>query len=160
MKKDIGEERSTSSWFQKKDKDGGGQNNVVTKSVEAFALLIFENYVDKWKLQLQETVPVNAANAGKPRIKGKYTGKSSGHCKYGGWSPKGIVWFNELKKLVEEDRVCPQAETMEEELLEFCRSQQKGGGHGGDTQGEQGNNAARPEVVDSFLWEAALDSDE
>ncbi|KAI2492752.1 hypothetical protein MHU86_21795 [Fragilaria crotonensis] len=144
-----------------KDKDGGGRNNVVTKSDEAFALLIFENYVDKWILQVQGTVPVNAANAGgKPRMKGKYTGKSSGHCKYGGWSPEGIVRFNELKKLVEEDRVCPQAETMEKELLEFSRSQQKGGGRGGNTQGEQGNNAARPEAMESFLVEAAWDSDE
>ena len=68
----------------------------------------------------QETVPVNAANAGKPRIKGKFTGKSSGHCKYGGWSPEGIVRFNELKKLVEEDRVYPQAETMERNCWNFA----------------------------------------
>jgi hypothetical protein len=42
-----------------KDQDGSGRNHVVTKSDEAFALLIFENYKDKWKLQLQEPIPVD-----------------------------------------------------------------------------------------------------
>jgi hypothetical protein len=70
------------------DQDGSCQNHVVTKSDKTFALLIFENYIEKWILQLQEHVPVNDANDandasdGKPkRIKGKYTVKSSGHCK-------------------------------------------------------------------------------
>jgi hypothetical protein len=45
---------------QAKDKDGG-PNRVVTKSDEAFALLIFENYVNKWKKQ--KAVPVDDANA-------------------------------------------------------------------------------------------------
>jgi hypothetical protein len=49
---------------QAKDKDGD-RNRVVTKSDEAFALLMFVNYVDKWKKQ--KAVPVddvNAKNAG------------------------------------------------------------------------------------------------
>ena len=59
-----------------------------------------------------------------------------------------------------EDRVCPQAETMEKELLEFCKQKfdkKKGGGRGVDTQE---NNAAASEVMDSMLVEAAWDSDE
>ena len=80
-----------------KDQDGSGQNRVVTKSNKACALLIFENYIDEWKLQLQEPVPVNDANHadgtndandandGRPKkIQGKYSVKSSGHSKYGG----------------------------------------------------------------------------
>ena len=35
-----------------KDNDGGQNNAIVTKSNEAFALLIFENYEQKWKSQI------------------------------------------------------------------------------------------------------------
>jgi hypothetical protein len=45
-------------------------------------------------------------------------------------------------------------------LLEFCKQKfgkKKGGGHGGDIQG---NNTAASEVMDSLLVEAAWDSDE
>ena len=56
----------------------------------------------------------------------------------------------------------PQAETMEKELLVFCRSQSKGGRHhGGDTQqGEQGNNTVGSEVLDATFVKAGWDSDE
>ena len=56
----------------------------------------------------------------------------------------------------------PQAETMEKELLVFCRSQSKGGRHhGGDTQqGEQGNNTVGSEVMESTFVETRWDSDE
>ena len=80
-----------------KDYDGGRNNAMVTKSDQAFALLIFENYKHKWKLQ-REKAPVHASNAGTtPRMKGKYTGQSSGHCEYGGWSTDGIKRFNKLR---------------------------------------------------------------
>ena len=66
--------------------------------------------------------------------------------------------------MVKRDRACPQAETMEKELLEFCRSQKGGRGrHGGNTQGEQeqeGNKTAGSEVMDALLVEAAWESDE
>jgi hypothetical protein len=154
---------------QAKDKDGG-PNRVVTKSDEAFALLIFENYVDKWKMQ--KAVPVddvNANNAGadereatiqkQPRQTGTYTGQKSGHCKYGGWSHDGMVRFNELYKLVADDRACLQAEAMEKELREFCRSEY-GGDLGGNMQREQGNNNAGSAVMDVSFVEAAWDLDD
>ena len=49
---------------------------------------------------------------------------------------------------MEEDRACPQAEIMEKELLEFCRSQSKGGRNNGreTPQVEQGNNLVGSEV--------------
>ena len=114
------------------------------------------------KREKQTPAPGNAADTGTtPRLKGKYTGKSSGHCKYGGWSTDGIKRFNELRKLVEEDRACPQAETMEKELLEFCRSQSKGGRNNGreTPQVEQGNNLVGSEVMDATFEEAGWDSD-
>ena len=150
-----------------RDKDRG-QKRVVTKSDEAFALVLFENYIDKWKLQRQP-VPVDGANADnagkKQRMKGKYTGTKNGLCKYGGWSVQGIDRFNDLREIVKQDRACEQAETMEKELLEFCRSQKGGRGHhGGNTQGEQeqeGNQTVGSEVRNaSLVVEAAWDSDD
>jgi hypothetical protein len=154
---------------QAKDKDGG-PNRVVTKSDKAFALLIFENYVDKWIKQ--KAVPVddaNANNAGadereatiqkQPRQTGTYTGQKSGHCKYGGWSHDGMVRFNELYKLVADDRACLQAEAMEKELREFCRSEY-GGDLGGNMQREQGNNNVGSAVMDVSFVEAAWDLDD
>jgi hypothetical protein len=44
------------------------------------------------------------------------------HCRYGGWNSNGIQQFNALRKLVEQNRVCPQAEQMEQELMAFCRT--------------------------------------
>ena len=63
-----------------------------------------------------------------PRLRGKYIHKKRGHCKYGGWSCEGISRFNDLYKLVHEDRACPQALAMERKLMAFCRDQ--GGGVG------------------------------
>ncbi len=164
-----GKQKLTDLVSQAKDKDGG-RNRVVTKSDEAFALLLFENYIDKWKLQKAVTVDdANATNAGtderevtkhkQPRQRGKYTGKKSRHCKYGGWSQDGMARFNELYKLVDDDRACHQAEAMEKELREFCRSQQDSGDSEGDTQGEQGNDTAGLEVMDVSFVEATWDLD-
>ena len=96
------------------------------------------------------------------RMKGKYTGRASGHCKYGGWNAEGIRRFNELRKLVEEYRASPRAKMMEKELLQHCRSHSKGGGnHGGDTRREeQGKNNTESEVVRNATFEeAGWDSD-
>jgi hypothetical protein len=141
------------------DNDAGQNNAIVTKSDEAFALLIFENYEQKWKSQ-RETL---ANNGNIQRMKGKYTGRASGHCKYGGWNAEGIRRFNELRNLVEEDRASPQAEIMEKELLQYCRNHSKrGGNHGGDTcqEDQQGDNNTESEVRNATFEEAGWDSDE
>lgn len=58
------------------------------------------------------------------RRRGMYVGASSksGHCKFGGWSTKGMKSFNKFFALVKEDRATPQATAMEGKLLEFCNS--------------------------------------
>ena len=63
-----------------------------------------------------------------PRLMGKYIHKKSGHCKHGGWCCEEISRFNDLYKLVHEDRACPQAATIARKFLAFCRDQ--GGGVG------------------------------
>ena len=80
-----------------KDKTKG---RIVTVSNKAFALLLFNNYIDKWvemavavsakeKEKAREAVQDNQNKKKAPeRRQGKYTGASakSGHCKFGGWS--------------------------------------------------------------------------
>ena len=86
------------------DGDGGQKNAIVTKSDEAFALLIFGNYEQKWKSQRGAL----ANNGNLQRMKGKCTRRASGHCKYGGWNAEGMIRrFNELRNVVEVDRASP-----------------------------------------------------
>ncbi|KAI2490554.1 hypothetical protein MHU86_24032 [Fragilaria crotonensis] len=66
---------------------------------------------------------------------GKYT-KKAGQCKYSGWSRDGISQFNALRKVVEEDRACPEAEQMEKELMRFCRAS-AGKKNAGDNQDDE-----------------------
>jgi hypothetical protein len=52
----------------------GGRGKLVTKSDEAFALLLFDNYIEKWK----KSIATNASDEGQQkqgRQRGKYTGK-------------------------------------------------------------------------------------
>lgn len=116
-------------------------SKIVSVSDEAFGLLLIDNYLEKWKVLAEEdsagTGPTehnnlttdNAETGGGQgkqkkarRMAGKYTQKKAGQCKYSGWSGAGISQFNSLRKMVEEDRACPEAEQMERELMRFCRT--------------------------------------
>jgi hypothetical protein len=72
------------------------------KMVEAFALLMYENYLDKWTTQGNEQAG-QSVQSGKKAIRGKFTVQNSGTCKYGGWSHAGMKRFNDLYDLVEEE---------------------------------------------------------
>jgi hypothetical protein len=145
----------------------GGRGKIVTRSDEAFALLMFDNYIDKWTNPIavtdQDAAGTNEQGKRKqPRQRGKYTAKKSGHCKYGGWSREGTKQFNQFYKLVQEDRTCPQADAMEKELMAFCRKSQKGGRDhdGGDKQQQDEGNTAESDVIEASLVEAAWDLDD
>ena len=106
----LGGSKRTMSSFQKQPRKVG-RGKVVTKSDEAFALLMFDNYIDKWTNPIaatdQDGASVVADKQGKrkqPRQRGKYTAIRSGRCKYGGWSREGTARFNQFYKLVQEDR--------------------------------------------------------
>ncbi len=145
--------------------DKGSQARTVTISDEAFALLIFENYIDKWistsadDMQdaglVEADVPGEPGRRKQPRHRGKFTSKKSGHCKY--W---GMARLNELYKLVCEDRACPQAAAMEGELLAFCKA--KHGGVIGSADGGQDEGAADAgsAPVEVAFFEAAWDLDD
>jgi hypothetical protein len=115
-----------------------------------FALLMYENYIGKWNRQdnikdnedkqreededeqhdrdkeheegeeAAQSVPGERKSPTKA-VKGKYTVRNNGTTKYGGWSDKGMTCYNELYKLVKEDRKYPQAVAMEMEFLEYAR---------------------------------------
>ena len=71
--------------FISEARESGGRGRVVTKSDEAFALLLFENYIDKW--QSPSPVADEVADSGvgeqegqrkkkaQPKQRGTYAGK-------------------------------------------------------------------------------------
>jgi hypothetical protein len=94
--------------------DKGSQDLVVTVSDEAFAILIYENYIDKWiaKFHMERRGAKTI-----PTIKSKYTSSVNDQCLYGGWSTDGIARFNNLCALVQKDRLTEGAKKAEDEVL-------------------------------------------
>ena len=77
---------------------------LVTISDEAFAHLLYDNYIEKWLKAFQreeqqwlETLASpqpgsgGRRKSGKERGKGNYAAQRTGHCKYGGWSREGMA---------------------------------------------------------------------
>ena len=144
---------------------------IVTKSDEAFGLLLIDNYLDKWTTSLtlveeeeeeeeeevQTASLTNSRKKGKPQAKkqpGKYTEKrKTGTCKFSGWSPAGMARFNELYNMVTLDRKSANAEEMERALLAFCRKEAKMNDVG---NGQKEGDAVL--VADAIPIEAAWDS--
>jgi hypothetical protein len=126
---------------------------IVTRSDEAFGLLLFENYRDKWLAMAEDAKEPAVADGGDKKKKterrrGKFTGanEKTGQCKWGGWTTEGMKRFNELFNLVSEDRKCPQAAAMETELLQFCQAAKKAatGDDGAIVEGQGGGAAKLP----------------
>ena len=119
-------------------------SKIVSVSDEAFALLLIDNYLEKWKTRAGEEVAarIDSVAGGAAAITtegeeitrrkqtktaGKYTGKAQGQWKWGGWSPEGIKQFNFLRKLVKADREADkncddEPKRMEKLLMDFCRT--------------------------------------
>jgi hypothetical protein len=107
---------------------------LVTICNETFALLLYNNYIEKWVKAFQReeqqwletlALPQPASDSGrrkpsKVREKGKYTAQKTGHCNYGGWSRKGMTAYNKFYHLVRADYTSDQAMDMERELLTHC----------------------------------------
>jgi hypothetical protein len=113
----------------------GGKIKLVTVSDEAFGLLLYENYVDKWIQKYHDErrtlLPSMLSTAekkkrGATKMRGKYTTGSVGNCEFGGWSERGMRRFNELCDTVEEDRNDPKAQIMEGYLLKEIRRKKYG----------------------------------
>jgi hypothetical protein len=99
---------------------------LVTVSDEAFALLMLENYRDKWILRYEEACSADGRRNTDKRIDGKYTSSVKGHTEFGGWSRKGIKRFNALCELVEADRISDMAAAVEAGFMNYMRNTEKG----------------------------------
>ena len=74
-------------------------SEYVTTSNEAFGLLLLENSWTTWK-----EMAGNADSGQYISNKPLYTLNGAGTKKNGGWKPEGWLRFNELAKMVQEDR--------------------------------------------------------
>ena len=97
---------------------------MVTVSDEAFALLLYDAYIDKWIMRYHQD------RRGEPRSKrivGKYTQTNGASTEYGGWSEEGIRRFNQLCEMIQDDRNSRNARDAEEWLMNSLRVQAGGG---------------------------------
>ena len=99
-------------------------NAIVTVSDEAFALLLYDAYIDKWIKRYHED---RRGEPRTPRMVGKYTKNEDAPSEYGGWSEEGIEMFNMLGGIVDDDRKSRNARDAEEWVLESLREQVGGG---------------------------------
>ena len=153
---------------------------IVTKSDEAFGLLLIENYMEKWKKMLddednveseapnqiraEEGVLTTDSRRNKPtrkRITGKYTAKKSGTtCRYGGWSVEGMARFNELYEMIKADRACQQAAVMEKTVLFKCKERAGIRRSDGNGMQQDGHEAGGDTAMEFMPVEAAWESDD
>ena len=115
---------------------------IVTVSDEAFALILYENYIDKWIARYHN--PIADGERGK-KILGKYTRSSVGYSEYGGWSEEGVIRFNQLCQTVVEDRCCRNAKEAEDQVMQSLRQQR----FGEQDQNSLMNGNDRQSIVDS-----------
>ncbi len=131
--------------------DKGSQELVVTVSDEAFAILLYENYIDKWIARYHME-----RRGEKPggKSKGKYTSSVTDHCLYGGWSAEGVTRFNALCAIVDKDRKSADAKKAEDAVLLALRRRKFGDcvddGNLIDPQEERQQRRVMPEAVEAF----------
>lgn len=157
--------------------DAVDNNNskVVSVSDEAFALLLIDNYMEKWRKKASEeeetatemtsnqTTNHEGTRKAVAKMPGKYTGKAKGQCKWGGWNVEGITQFNRLRRLVKEDRAADkdrgEPRKMERLLLSYCRN--KAGMSDPSVSGPDGGGDNVTQGVQAIeVVEAEWDSDE
>ena len=103
-------------------------------------MILFENYMDKWKLiankaeadkglekvaaglEEDEAAQAQPKKKQKNKMYGICTKVRSGNCKYGGWTREDTARFNELYKLVLADRADKFAEQLKRQLLAYRKA--------------------------------------
>jgi len=131
--------------------------SIVTVSDEAFALLLYENYIDKWVTRYHNPPPPGVKGS---KIMGKYTRCSIGTSDYGGWSEEGVVRFNELCMTVVHDRQSRNAKASEEWVMQTLRRRKYGDPAETNTESTDNDNRIHdsettlerhPQVVRAFI---------
>lgn len=104
-------------------------NQCIPKGTEAFAVLVFENCYDKWKLMITETenftkkiiIPKKKSDDDTQKYAGKYSSSRLGQAAFGGWSPEGKKRFNELCRMIGDVREKNEDPGLETEVLKLVR---------------------------------------
>ena len=81
--------------------DKGRKELVVTVSDEAFAILLYENYINKWIARYHAE---KLGEKPKGKMTGKYNSTVTDSCLHRGWSAEGVARFNELCAIVDRDQ--------------------------------------------------------
>ena len=85
--------------------DNDSSKKLIDVSMEAFAVVLWENNLYRWQAQLQWLVDNPTPTKIPKRVKenkhldifkGKYTNQDKGQAKFGGWSPEGLTRYNEI----------------------------------------------------------------
>ncbi len=76
--------------------------------------------------------------------------KKSWHCKCGGWCHEGTTRFNELYRMVGEDRASAQAVEMETDLLQYCHTKQYGNTRNDSTNIDGGKTNASSTILNNL----------
>jgi hypothetical protein len=101
-------------------------SECFTYTDEAFGLLMVVNYEQRWDSQ-HHAVSVEPAGAGrdilsKHWVDANYTSATEGSRQGVSWSNAGLVKFNELSEMVQQQREEDTGKEVEEELITWCRS--------------------------------------
>ena len=110
--------------------DGEKNKNPIPASTEAFVVLCFESNAKKWPFMHEfcktsmEKFPSAKAN---DNMKALYIEPNSGKKKFGGWNPKGIKRFEEIRQqiIAEREKEAENGFKQEKECLARVRTKNK-----------------------------------
>jgi hypothetical protein len=121
-------------------KSKGLMRNCVTVSDEAFAILLLDNNMEKWREQVEEKEDQENQNGGGKTVTTKYT--ASGRM----WSRKGMSRFVEIYNVVSEGRAADKnrTRTWDAKLREMWKAEILG-------KKPQGNRRKTPMTEPSFI---------
>jgi hypothetical protein len=121
-------------------KSKGLMRNCVTVSDEAFAILLLDNNMEKWREQVEEKEDQENQNGGGKTVTTKYT--ASGRM----WSRKGMSRFVEIYNVVSEGRAADKnrTTTWDAKLREMWKAEILG-------KKPQGNRRKTPMTEPSFI---------
>ena len=128
---------------------------MTSISDEAFALLLYDNYVEKWLKAFQQQEQYRLETK-----KWKYTAQKTGHCKYGGWNREGMATYKSFYHMVKDDCASEHAMDMEREVLTHCMAFKRRG-----TNGEEGasldSSPGREEAGSALeaCWDLEMDEE-
>jgi hypothetical protein len=128
-------------------KSKGLMRNCVTVSDEAFAILLLDNNMEKWREQVEEKEDQENQNGGGTTVTTKYT--ASGRM----WSRKGMSRFVEIYNVVSEGRAADKnrTTTWDAKLREMWKAEILG-------KKPQGRNRRKTPMTEPSFIEMPIDA--